>query len=43
VTSTEPEWGRWKTAAVITGYILGPVALAVGFWWLWEVFTRMHP
>lgn len=38
----EPEWGRWKTAAVIAGYVLGPAALAVGSWWMWGVFIRMH-
>jgi hypothetical protein len=38
----EPEWGRWKTAAVIVGYVLGLSALAVASWWMWGVFIRMR-
>lgn len=38
----KPKWGRWKTAAAIVGMALGFAVLAVGSWWLWGVFIRMH-
>jgi hypothetical protein len=31
-TQPEPKWGRWKTTAVIVGYVLGLAALTVGSW-----------
>lgn len=38
----KPKWGRWKTVAAIVGMALGLAAVAVGSWWLWGVFIRMH-
>jgi hypothetical protein len=40
--TAKPKWGRWKTAAATIGLILGFACLAVGSWWLWGVFIRMH-